>query len=91
MLIVRESVGPHVRVPSWSAVGGVPVCPGAYRLRPRRGWPPSYRVACSFWSGGCWERAELLPAGEERVGPWQVGADLQGGVAGEAGEAGEAE
>jgi hypothetical protein len=56
-------------------------CPGAHRLRPRQGWPPSCRLVCSRWSGGCRERAESLPAGQERFRPWPVGADLQGAVA----------
>jgi hypothetical protein len=42
----------------------------------------------SCWSGWCWQGAQPLPAGEERLLPWPVGADLQGPLAGVAGEAG---
>jgi hypothetical protein len=42
----------------------------------------------SCWSGGCGQGAEALPAGDEGVGPWPVGADREGPLAGEAGEAG---
>ena len=70
----------------WCAVR--PVCPGAHRLRPRRGGPPSCRWGCSCWSGGCWQGAEPLPAGEERVFPWPAGADGEGALPGVAGQAG---
>src|SRR5579884_2074781 len=42
----------------------------------------------SSWSGGCWQGAEPLPAGEERVCPGPGGADLQDAFAGVAGEPG---
>ena len=42
----------------------------------------------SCWSGGCGQGAEALPAGEEGVGPWPVGADREGPLPGVAGERG---
>src|SRR5580700_10012995 len=42
----------------------------------------------SCWSGWRWQGAELLPAGEERVLPWPVRADLQDSLPGVDGEAG---
>ena len=36
----------------------------------------------SCWSVWCWQGAEPLPAGEERLLPWPVGADLQDPPAG---------
>src|SRR6185312_590466 len=66
--------------------GAAPVCPGAHRLRPRRGGPPSVSPGSLCWSGGCWQGTEPLPAGEERLRPWPVGADGEGPLAGVAGE-----
>src|SRR5271170_900601 len=65
-----------------------PVCPGAHRLRPRRAGLLPVRWCCWFWSGGCWQGAEPLPAGEECLLPWPAGADFQGPLAGVDGEAG---
>ena len=65
-----------------------PVCPGAHRLRLRRGDPPFLRRDGSCWSGGCGQGAEPLPAGEERICPGPVGADGEGPLPGVAGEAG---
>jgi hypothetical protein len=42
----------------------------------------------SYWSCGCWQGAEPLPAGEKRVLPGPVRADLQDAHAGLAGRAG---
>ena len=64
------------------------MCPGAHRLRPRRDWPPSCRLVCWPWSGGCWQGAESLPAGEEGLRPGPVRADGEGPLAGVAGEPG---
>src|SRR5712691_6622183 len=65
-----------------------PVCPGARRLRPRRGALLPCRSDGSCWSAGYWQGAEPLPAGEEGAGPWPVGADRQGPLPGVAGEPG---
>ena len=51
------------------------MCPGAHRLRLRRGGPPSWCRNGSCWSDGCREGAEPLPAGEECLLPWPAGAD----------------
>ena len=59
-----------------------PVCPGAHRLRPRRGGPPLVSWDGLCWSGGCWQGAEPLPAGEEGILPGPVGADLEDALAG---------
>jgi len=42
----------------------------------------------SCGSGACWQGAEPLPASEERVLPWPVGADLEVPLPGMMGEAG---
>ena len=68
--------------------GGCPVCPGVHRLRPRRSGPPSCRWGSRCRSDGCGEFAEPLPAGEERVFPGPVRADLEDLLAGVADEAG---
>ena len=64
---------------------GFPGCPGAHRLRPRRVFLLPCRWGGSCWSGGCGQGAEALPAGEEGVGPWPVGADGESSLPGVAG------
>src|SRR5690348_11621655 len=48
-------------------------------------------LSCSWdglcWSGGCRQRAEPLPAGEEGLRPGPVGADLEDALAGVMGQA----
>jgi hypothetical protein len=46
-----------------------PVCPGAHRLRRRRGRAPFGRWDGLCWSGWCGQGAEPLPAGQERLLP----------------------
>jgi len=64
------------------------VCPGAHRLRLRRAGLLPCRLCGFHWSGQCWQSAEALPAGEERVCPWPAGADRQDALAGVAGKPG---
>jgi hypothetical protein len=64
------------------------VCPGVHRLRLRRAMPPSASQERSGWSCGCWQGTEPLPAGEEGVLPWPVGADGEGSLPGVAGQPG---
>src|SRR5690242_5543945 len=71
--------------------GDRPVCPGAHRLRPRRGGPPFCRTCCPCcpcWSFRRWQSAEPSPAGEEGVFPRPGGTDGKGSLAGVAGESG---
>ena len=67
---------------------GCPVCLGAHRLRPCRGGLLPCRWDCSCWSSGRGQGGDALPAGEERVLPRPVEADLQGAAAGVADEPG---
>src|SRR6516162_3751708 len=70
------------------AVRWCPVCPG----RTGSDRAGVVLLSCSWdglwWSGGCGQGAEPLPAGEERLLPGPVGADLEDALAGVMREAG---
>ena len=84
---------PGFGVMSVLAVGaGRAVVPRGARVRTGSDRAGVVLLSCSWgilcWSGGCWQGAQPLPAGEERVFPGPVGADLEDALAGVMGQAG---
>src|SRR6266536_2875568 len=78
-------------VSGWRVSGGwrcCPMCSGSHRLRPCRGVLLSGSQGRGGWSGGCWQGAQPLPAGQEGVLPGPGAADLQHALPGVTGEPG---
>jgi hypothetical protein len=87
LIVLAPGFGCGVCLLSGGGRAALPGGTGAHRLRPRRPCLLSRCWGGSCWSCGCWQGAQPPPAGEERVLPGPVRADLQDALAGVPGQA----